>query len=466
MANISFGGLGNGIDFGQVVDALVKVAQQPVDELTKKKGDLNTKFTDLTTLSTKVAAFQSAAEALRLPTSFDKTTASVTDSTVLSVSTDSTATAGTYSIRVVQLAQAHQVVSKAAKAVSSATTDIVSGASATFTFKVGSGANQTVTLGSTGTLTDLRDQINNLGAGVTASIINTGTEAAPSYRLALSSNNTGNANAISIVADGTDLDLLNSSGTGGIDTLAAAQNAQIQIGDQTLNPLTIERSSNTISDAIPGIVLSLTKTTGNGTVQVSVSQDTNAVKTNIKALATAYNDVVKFINDRSSYDVTSHTGGDFFDESSVKTVLSRLRTALSSTPSAATVYSNLGQIGFKTERDGTITVDDAKLSSALSTNYADVKALLSNQGAATGLAQAVSSSVDALNGVSGGVLTLRKNGLTSQISQLGDEITRKQDSVNQYQDRLKLQYAALDALLRQLQSQSGFLQSQSTPKQQ
>lgn len=36
MATISFGGLGNGLDFGQVVDALVKVAQQPVDELTKK----------------------------------------------------------------------------------------------------------------------------------------------------------------------------------------------------------------------------------------------------------------------------------------------------------------------------------------------------------------------------------------------------------------------------------------------
>ncbi len=466
MANISFGGLGNGIDFGQVVDALVKVAQQPVDELTQKKSDLNTKFTDLTTLSTKVAAIQSAAEALRLPTSFDKTTASVTDSTVLSVSTDSTAAAGTYSIRVVQLAQSHQVVSKAAKAVSSPTTDIVSGGSATFTFKVGSGTNQTITLGATGTLTDLRDQISNLGAGVVASVINTGTDAAPSYRLALTATSTGSANAISIVTDETDLDLVNSSGTGGLDTLAAAQNAQIQVGDQALNPLTIERSSNTISDAIPGVALALTKTTGTGTVQVSLSQDTNAVKTNIKALATAYNEVVKFINDHSTYDVTAHTGGDFFDESSVKTVLSRLRTALSSTPSSATVYSSLGQIGFKTERDGTITVDDAKLSAALSTSYADVKALLSNQGAVTGLAQAVSSSVDALNDVSSGVLTLRKNGLTSQISQLGDEIARKQDSVNQYQDRLKLQYAALDALLRQLQSQSGFLQSQSTPKQQ
>ena len=466
MATISFGGLGNGLDFGQVVDQLVKVAKLPVDRLTKKKTDLSTKFTDFTTASTKVAALQSAAQALRLSTSFDRTTASVTDSTVLSVSASSSSTPGTYSVRVVQLAQAHQIISKTDKAVSSATTDIVSGGSATFTFRVGSGANQTVTLGATGTLTDLRDQINSLGAGVTASVINAGTEETPSYRLALSSTNTGSANAITIVADGTDLDLLNGSGTGGIDTLAAAQNSQIQIGDQTLSPLTVERSSNTVSDAISGVTLALTKTTGTGTVQVNLSQDVNAVKTNIKAVATAYNEVVKFINERSNYDVTTKQGGIFFNEGAARTVLSRLRSALSSSVSGATVYSNVGQVGFKTERDGTITVDEGQLSTALSTNYSGVKALFSNQGAATGLAQSIVSAVDALNDISGGVLALRKNGLTSEISRVGNDIARQEDFLAGYEERLKKQFAALDGLLRQLQSQSGFLQAQSTQRQQ
>jgi len=346
--------------------------------------------------------------------------------------------------------------------VSSATADIVSGGSAVFTFKVGSGPDQTITLGSTGTLTDLRDQINNLGAGASASLVNAGTESAPSYRLVLASNSTGSAGAITVVADGTDLDLLNNSGTGGTDTLAAAQNARVQIGDQSLNPLTIERSSNSISDAITGVTLSLTKTTGAGTIQVSLSQDVNAVKTNIKALATAYNDVVKFINERNTYDVATKKGGIFFNESSARTVLSRLRTALTSTPGGATTYSGVGQIGFKTERDGTITVDDAKLSAALSTNYGAVKALLSNQGTSAGLAQSVTAAVDALNEVAGGVLTLRKNGLTSEISRIGDDIARQEDSLSKYEERLRRQFAALDGLLRQLQGQSGFLQSQSS----
>lgn len=462
MPTISFGGLGNGLDFGQVVDQLVKVAKLPVDRLTKKKADLSSKFTDFTTASTKVAALQSAAQALRLSTSFDRTTASVTDTSVLSVSAASSAAAGTYTVKVVRLAQSHQIVSKTGTAVTSTTTDIVSGASASFIFKVGSGANQTVNLGSTGTLTDLRDQINNLGAGVTASIINTGTEAAPSYRLALSSNTTGSANAITLVTDQTNLDLVGS----GVDTLAAAQDSKIEIGDPSLAPLVIERSSNTVSDVIPGVTLSLTKTTGTGTVQVSLSQDVNAVKTNIKALATAYNEVVKFINERNTYDVTTKQGGIFFNEGAAKTVLSRLRSALSSSVSGATAFSNVGQVGFKTERDGTITVDEGQLSTALSSNYSAVKALFSNQGTATGLAQSVVSAVDALNDVSAGVLALRKTGLTSEITRVGNDIARQEDAVSQYEERLRRQFAALDGLLRQLQGQSGFLQAQTAQKQQ
>ncbi|MFO0698005.1 MAG: flagellar filament capping protein FliD [Nitrospira sp.] len=466
MPTISFGGLGNGLDFGQVVDQLVKVAKLPVDRLTKKQSDLSSKFTDLTTVSTKVAALQSAAQALRLSTSFDRTTASVTDATVLSVSASSSSTTGTYRVRVIQLAQSHQIVSKAAKAVSSSTADIVSGTAATFTFRVGTGSNQTVTLGSAGTLTDLRDQINNLGAGVTASLVNTGPEASQSYRLALTATNTGSANAITIVADGTDLDFLNGSGTGGIDTLVAAQNAQVQVGDQALNPLTIERSSNTVSDAINGVTLTLTKATGTGTVDVNLTQDVNAVKANITAVVTAYNEVVKFINERSTYDVNTKQGGIFFNESATKTALSRLRTAFSSSVSGATVFSNVGQIGFKTDRDGTITVDEGQLSTALNTNYSGVKALFSNQGTGTGLAQSIVSAVDALNDVAGGALTLRKNGLTSEIGRVSDDIARQEDAVSRYEERLRRQFAALDGLLRQLQGQSGFLQAQSTQRQQ
>jgi flagellar hook-associated protein 2 len=459
MPTISFGGLGNGLDFGQVVEQLVNVARLPIDRLNRTKTSLNTKLTDYTSLGTKLLTLQSAADALRLTTTFDRSSVSVSDSTVLSATGSSTATAGTYILRVTQLAQAHQVTNKAAKAVPSTTTDIVAGASATFTFRVGTGADQTVTLADGATLEDLKTAINDLGAGVTASIVNTGSEASPAYRLVLTSANTGAGNGITVVADQTTLDLINASGTGGTDTLQAAQDAVVVLGDPTLNPVTLTRSTNTITDAIAGVTLTLNKTTGASMVNVTVSRDTGAIKTNIKSLVTAHNDVVKFVNERSSYDISTKQGGIFFNESTARTVLVQLRQALSSEVAGLSTYTSVGQIGFKTERDGTVTLDEALLDSALSANYGAVKSLFINQAAATGVAQRLNLAVDGLDDVVSGALTLRKNGLTDRISDLTAEITNKETLLSQYEERVQRQYAALDSLLRQLQSQSSFLQT-------
>jgi flagellar hook-associated protein 2 len=253
---------------------------------------------------------------------------------------------------------------------------------------------------------------------------------------------------------------VNGSGSGGSDTLQAAQNAVLVIGDPDQTVLTIEREGNVVSDVIPDVTLSLkAKTADDQPVTVTVSRDTAAVKSNVQAMVTAYNDIVKFINERSTYDITTKTGGDFFNEGTTKTVLSRLRAALSNGVEGLSTYTSVGQIGFKTERDGTITLDEAKLDAALSSDYAAVKALFINQTAVAGVAQRINAAVDALDDVESGSFSIRKDSLTDRIGDLSDEIDRKQDALAKYEERLRAQYAALDALLRQLQGQTSFLQS-------
>ena len=44
----------------------------------------------------------------------------------------------------------------------------------------------------------MKDTINNAGAGVTASIVNTGTSASPSYKLVVQGKNTGIENAVTV----------------------------------------------------------------------------------------------------------------------------------------------------------------------------------------------------------------------------------------------------------------------------
>lgn len=460
---ISFGGLGNGVDFGQVVSELAKVQRLPIDALNTKKKDLQTKLTDYGTLGNKLLALQSAANALRLPTSFDRTTTTVSDETKLTAQAGAGAATGSYTVQVTQLAKAHQITNSTAKAVAATTTPVVSGGSGTFTFKVGSGADQTVTLSDGATLDDLRSAINDLGAGVTASVINTGTVSSPAYRLTLTATATGSGNAVTVVADTTSLDFTNTSGTGGASTLQAGQNAIVVIGEPDQTTISIERESNVISDAIPDVTLTLkSKTVTTPTpepVTVTISTDPGSVKTNIKALATAYNDIVKFVNERTTYDVSTKTGGIFFNESTAKSVLSQLRTALSGEVGGLSTYTSLGAVGFKTERDGTVTIDDAKLDAALASNYSATKALFVAQTTSSGIADRLVKAVDVLDAIDTGAFTVRKTAITSQISKLTGEIGRKEDIASQYEERLRLQFASLDALLQKLKGQTSALQA-------
>ncbi|MCS6296505.1 MAG: flagellar filament capping protein FliD [Nitrospira sp.] len=460
---ISFGGLGNGVDFGQVVSELAKVQRLPIDALNAKKKDLQTKLTDYGTLGNKLLALQSAANALRLPNSFDRTTTTVSDETKMTAQAGAGAATGSYTVQVTQLAKAHQITNSAGKAVAATTTPIVSGGSGTFTFKVGSGANQTVTLNDGATLDDLRSAINDLGAGVTASVINTGTVSTPAYRLTLTATASGAANAVTVVADSTSLDFTNTSGTGGSSTLQAGQNAIVVIGEPDQTTISIERESNVISDAIPDVTLTLkSKTVTTPTpepVTVNITTDPDSVKTNIQTLATAYNDIVKFVNERTTYDISTKTGGIFFNESTAKSVLSQLRTALSGEVGGLSTYKSLGAVGFKTERDGTVTIDDAKLDAALASNYSATKALFVTQTTSSGIADRVVKAVDFLDAIDTGSFTIRKTSITSQISKLTDEIGRKEDIASQYEERLRLQFASLDSLLQKLQSQTSALKA-------
>src|SRR5262245_2098516 len=114
MATISFGGLGNGLDFGQVVDQLVKVGRLPSDALIQQKNTLQSKLTQYGSLTDKLLALQAAGDRLRLPTAFDRSSTTVSDQTALTASASSTATPGSYLVRVTQLAQSHQITNKGA----------------------------------------------------------------------------------------------------------------------------------------------------------------------------------------------------------------------------------------------------------------------------------------------------------------------------------------------------------------
>ncbi len=460
---ISFGGLGNGVDFGPIVDALVQAERLPIDRISQQRLDAQSKQTDFGLLGGKLLGLQTAASAIRTRLSFDKNQISVTSAssqTLLTASVSSTAAAGTHTVTVNNLASAHQIVSKASTAVSSIDTDIVSGGSGAFSFQVGSGSVQTVNLDANGTLEDLRDGINDLGAGASASILNTGTESSPSYRLVLSSNDSGTSNAITISSDNTTLD----TGTTGVDTFQAAEDAQIILGEGA-GAVTIDRSSNTLTDIISGITLNLQAEDLSNSVTISVTQDNSAVKEGISAFVSAYNETVAFVNERTNFNVETGERGLFVGESLARTVLDRIRQSTFSQISGLTTYTGASQIGFETQTvDGTIKLNETTLDTALSANYSAVRDLfIQNPTTGTeGIAELVVDAVDGLDDVESGALTLRQNGLTNQINDFAKQIAVKEADLLRFEEQQRIKFGNLDGLLASLQNQLSALSNLST----
>ena len=451
---ISFGGLGNGVDFGPIVDFLVQAKRIPIDRINERKLNDQEKLTNFGSLGTKLLGLQNAANSLRTRLSFDKNEVSVSSAssqTLLTASASSTAASGTYTVTVNELASAHQIVSKASTAVSTTDADIVSGASGTFSFQVGTGSVQTVNLDATGTLEDLRDGINNLGAGVSASILNTGTVATPAYRLVLGSNDTGASNTITISADDTTLDTV----TTGVDTFQAAQDSQIVLGEG-VGAVTINRASNTFTDVISGLTLNLQAADLGNPVTISVTQDNTAVKEGISNFVSSFNEVVEFINERTEFDLETGERGIFVGDSLTRTVLDRIRQSTFSQISGLTTFTSASQIGFETQpADGTIKLNEATLDAALSENYSAVRDLfIQNPTTGTeGIAELVVNAVDVLDDVEFGALAIRQNSLTKQIDNFAQQISVKEAALSRYEEQQRIKFANLDGLLASLQNQ-------------
>jgi len=463
--NISFGGLGNGVDFGPVVDALVQAERIPIDDLTRKKLQAQQKLTDLGLLGGKLLNLQGLASSLRTQVSFNKNQVNVASSSSqipLSASVSSNAAPGTYLVTVNQLASAHQIISKASNAVSSTDTDIVSGTSGSFQFQVGAGSIQTVNLEATSTLEDLRAAINDLGAGVSASILNTGDEGTPAFRLVLSANETGLNQSITIVADDTTLDTV----TTGVDTFQAAQDSEVVLGVTNVGAgttgITINRSSNNLTDVIAGLTLNLQSVDTNNPVTISVTQDNGAVKEAISDFVKGYNEVVTFVNERTFYNTDTKERGIFVGESLARNVLDRVRESVFSQISGLTTYTGASQIGFETQTtDGTIKLNEATLDKALSTNFSAVRDLfVKNATTGTnGIAELVVNAIDGLDDIDTGSLIRRQNALTQQVKDITNQISVKEDALARFEQQQRLKFANLDGLLAKLQSQLTQLQN-------
>ncbi len=477
----SVSGINSGLDTTGIVDAIIAFERNNAVRLESEQAEKGNIITALKSTQAKFLALSTSVSKLTRASTFESSTVRVSDESYITASSVGRVASGSYDLQVLALARNHQMASQGVADVDEA---IIG--TGTITIGVGSATGKVIEIDSSNnSLLGVKDAINDLRAGVTASIINDGTELNP-YRLVISADKTGATNAINLTSSltgGVNLDWANGSfdvpemvsknsqsnsvvslgasasysgsenkdytftvagsgsqavgsgaitlnwtdgtnsgsievsaadtevaltGTGSdglsislsagaltagdvfkVDTftplLQTASNARMSLGtaDGGGAPLTVSSSSNTFTDVVSGLTLSVSKVTDPGeSVTITTRVDVSGIKDSINEFIGAYNGIMEYIDQQNTYDKDTGQTGVLFGDLTLWTMQNSLRGQASSVVAGIdTKYNQLATMGIRHGGDGKLSIADySAFQNALDENLDDVIDLFGNAG--------------------------------------------------------------------------------------
>lgn len=491
MANgISIGGLGSGLDTNAIITQLLRLERIPIDRIETKKAFEQSKITALSKLKGLVSDLQKKADALSKRSSFLAFSVTPSEDGVASFTASGSAQAGSHSLSVTKLAEIDRW---AFDGVSDPALDLAGGEGQGLSFDV-DGTNYTITLQQdTSSLEDIASEINELaGEDVKASIVNTGTEDAPSYKLVLSSTQSGESFRIANIASTVAGLTIDGQAP---DAEGAAQSANnLTVGSNAvavIDGLTVERETNEFTDVLAGVTLTAQSADPDKTIQFSVEPNKTAIRAKLDEFVTAYNEVIKYINQQNTYNEDAGPSGPLFGDALLRTVRANLGQALfdidlDTVQNDAEGYSTLGLVGIETQNDGTLQVDASVFDDKFEQNLdlladlfidtdgfdngdaePDTPGYFDDLSADSGLAATLSRAIDRLfktqagpnDTVLKGVFDARTETFNANIKLFNDQIARKERHIELFEQNLIQRFSALEQLIGGLQAQGASLQA-------
>lgn len=380
MAGISSLGIGSGVLSSDLVDQLVSAERKPTEtRLEFKTQRTEALLSAYGTLRSAITELRLPMRQLSAPDNMTAFSASSSNEDVAVTLDDSKASRGSYTVQVDSLAQAQSLAS--GTFADKDTTGIGTGS---LTLQVGDESKVLTIDGTNNTLQGLANEINDAGIGVTAGVIDTGS----GFRLVMSAEETGVANAVSITAtddDGNNTDAAGLSrfvfdgATNNLTETIAAKDAVVQV-----NGIQITRPTNNIENVIDGLSFEL-KAEG-VTSNVKVEQDFGAVADRVQGFVDKFNGLQSVIKGLSGFNAETGQGALLTGDSTVRGIQNQLRNVLTRVVPGlenASVRS-LADAGITTNFEtGNLELDRTKLEEQLKNNPDDVIALFAEQGRAS-----------------------------------------------------------------------------------
>jgi flagellar hook-associated protein 2 len=446
IAPITFTGLASGIDTASLVKQLVAVESQPITRLQTKQASLNSVSSKLNNIKSLLATLQQKAQALDARDEVTVSSATSNQESAVLATTNGQAVTGNHDVTVTTLATAARANSNGFT--SKSATGLFDTNLTSISLQVGSGTTKTFTINKdTTTLESLASDINTSGLRVTAGVIFDGTN----YRLQISGLDTGSANVLHIVE------------TGGTMGLLASENQPQEAGNAvfTIDKLLMGSSTNTVTDAIPGVTLQFKKLT-TGTAQIAVQGDATALQTKVQEFVTAYNAVMSAINTEFTYSGKPNTTNSLSGDSTLRNLQQSLMKGISDGVAGLSApYDRLSGVGIATQKDGTLTLDTNKLNAAVKDNSEAVANLFSNNvtNKTTGAMARMSTVIDGYIGGSSSALAVKIANIATRVKDMDTQIDRMETRVGKYEETLQARFAALESLVSSLKNQGSQMES-------
>jgi flagellar hook-associated protein 2 len=134
---------------------------------------------------------------------------------------------------------------------------------------------------------------------------------------------------------------------------------------------------------VDGLTLTLRETSASP-VTVSVSENRAAVRSAITEFVEGYNAFIQTAGNLTRFDAESGTAGPLQGDFSARSVISQVRSAVTSPAEGATgAFSSLAEIGITTTASGTLSINASRLDAALQDDLGSVAGVFARAGEAT-----------------------------------------------------------------------------------
>lgn len=369
-------GVGSGIDTGTLVDQLISAQFDPkTKQIAAKNDTLTSQISAIGALKSGITSFSTSLNSL-LAGGTLRTQPVSSNTDILTAKALAGSSLGSISseVEVKQLASSQLLTSTPF----ASRTAAVGTGTLTFTFGTATWdgnamtgftadparAAATVTIADgNNSLAGIAQAINSANIGVTATVVSDAGGASLSIK-----GPNGEAQAFRIDATETPGNeglaaLAYNPGTAGLSVSRKAADAIVVV-----DGITAHRATNSITDLIPGVELDLAKAEVGTKVTLTPARPTDAISQAVNDFVAAYNELKGLL--KSDTDAKT---GPLNNDPGVRAMAQQLAT-LTSTQLIATAPAGapktLAEIGVRTNRDGTLSVDSDKLTAALN-NYPD-----------------------------------------------------------------------------------------------